>query len=322
MDNPVTYKSKKISIILPVFNAELTIERCINSILMQTVKDWTLEVIDDGSTDGTDKILKKFSDKFENIYIHNLGKNFGLAYALNYGLRLAKGGFIARMDADDEMLPNRLQLQLDAFGADSTLDVCGMSSIIGQKTVSLNFLSHKEIVASLFFSNPIVHPTVMFKLSENLNIEYKNVVCEDYELWTSLALQGAIFENLSAPGLIYHRSSNQKSMQESHLVSGEAILIAERYTDCKNPPFKERLININYTFEKVNYQKLKQEIFLFKDKPIFDISNVDNYYFKRLIKRSLGSFKNITFILLFLMSNPSYFLILVKPNYFKLKNIH
>jgi len=279
MDKGLASKPQKISIILPVYNAQNTITRCIDSILMQTEQDWMLEVIDDGSTDGTTDILKNFGDKFENIAIHSLGKNFGLAYALNFGLSIAKGSFIARMDADDEMLPDRLQRQLEAFGADSDLDVCGMSSIIGREKVSLNFHKHDEIVASLSFSNPIVHPTVMIKISDKLNIEYKNVVCEDYDLWTSLAIQGANFKNLSAPGIIYHRSLNQKSILESHLVASQAILIAGRYAEFSDHIIRERLRNINYTFYKVDNKKLKRELTLLKEKPIFEISNVDDYYY-------------------------------------------
>jgi glycosyltransferase involved in cell wall biosynthesis len=307
-------KQETISIILPVYNAKNTIKRCIDSIIKQTEKDWKLVAINDGSTDGTKDILNYYEDKFENISICNLEKNMGLVYALNKGLELSKGKFIARMDADDEMLPDRLKQQLEVFKIYKDVDVCGMSSVINKKSVRLNFSSHDEIIESLHFSNPIIHPTVMIRVSNKLKIQYTNVVCEDYDLWTRLAMQGAIFININKPGIIYNKSLDQKSIREKHLVANAAILIAEKYSEFTSPMLRRRLEDVKYTFDKINSRLLKKELSTFKDKNIFKIDSVNIYYLKRVVKRAVYSlnYKSIYYILYFFISTPHFISKLLK----------
>ena len=101
-----------ISVILPVYNSARFIEEAICSILKQTMSDFELIVINDGSTDVSGEILEKIASTDSRIrLIQRLNK--GLIPTLNEGLALAKSPFIARMDADDISMPNRLELQYD-----------------------------------------------------------------------------------------------------------------------------------------------------------------------------------------------------------------
>jgi glycosyltransferase involved in cell wall biosynthesis len=102
--------NSKVSIYVPVYNGQNTIELCINSILSQTVKPDKILVINDNSTDETAKILKKYSDKIEII---NNKKNLGVSYIRNLATNYLKSKFIASIDADVELSNNWLKKLLD-----------------------------------------------------------------------------------------------------------------------------------------------------------------------------------------------------------------
>jgi glycosyltransferase involved in cell wall biosynthesis len=99
----------EISIVLPAYNCEAFLTEAIESILNQTLKDFELIIINDGSTDKTEDVVKSFSDA-RIIYLKN-ETNSGLVYTLNKGIDIAKGKYIARMDGDDISLPTRLAKQ-------------------------------------------------------------------------------------------------------------------------------------------------------------------------------------------------------------------
>ena len=106
----VTFDNALISIVLPVFNAQKTLQRAINSIINQTYSVWELIIVNDGSTDGSISIIKNINDKrVKKIF---LKENKGLVHCLNLGISLSKGIYVARMDADDISLPERLFCQL------------------------------------------------------------------------------------------------------------------------------------------------------------------------------------------------------------------
>ena len=92
---------------MPVYNGEKYLKECIDSVLNQTFTDFEFIIIDDGSTDNTESIIKSYTDD-RIIYIKK--KHDGISEALNLGIRRAIGLYIARMDADDIMYPNRLEL--------------------------------------------------------------------------------------------------------------------------------------------------------------------------------------------------------------------
>ena len=95
----------KVSVLLPVYNAEKYLQEAIDSILRQTFTDFELLLINDGSTDGSEEVIRQYHDD-RIVYIKNDG-NKGLIYTLNRGIEAAKGTYIARMDADDVSLPER-----------------------------------------------------------------------------------------------------------------------------------------------------------------------------------------------------------------------
>src|ERR1051325_1151561 len=101
-----------VSVLLPVYNAERYLESALQSVLGQTFSDFEVIAVDDGSKDNSKKILERFAANDPRIRVISR-PNTGIVGALNDGLAVARGEFIARMDADDVALPGRFQAQLD-----------------------------------------------------------------------------------------------------------------------------------------------------------------------------------------------------------------
>ena len=98
----------RLSIIVPIYNVEKYLPRCIESILNQTFKDFELILVNDGSTDSSYEILKEYENKYDNFRVINQ-KNGGLSAAKNAGIKIAKGEYIAFLDSDDYLDKNFLE---------------------------------------------------------------------------------------------------------------------------------------------------------------------------------------------------------------------
>ena len=155
----------EISIILPVHNGEIYIQEAIDSVLRQSFTDFELLVIDDGSTDYTSEIVLRYSDPRLRL----ISRPHGFIDSLNDGLLQAKGKYIARMDADDLMHPNRLHVQYHIMEEEPTIDVCaswvtifgnGVSPRLGYSDLS-GLIRHPELL--LLERNIIANPTVMLR---------------------------------------------------------------------------------------------------------------------------------------------------------------
>jgi glycosyltransferase involved in cell wall biosynthesis len=143
-------------------NSALTAGAAVGSVEMQTLRDWELIVIDDGSSDGSSAIIEGFRD--ERIRLVRECASAGLAARLNQAVGLARGEFIARMDADDICFPERLSRQVARLREDPQLDLVGCGALVftsrgelvGEMTAGLD---HREIVARPFAGFPLPHPT-------------------------------------------------------------------------------------------------------------------------------------------------------------------
>ena len=182
----------KITVLMPVYNGEKYLTEAIESILNQTNSDFEFIIIDDNSTDGTAGILKRYLQKDNRIRLFNM-LNQGLATSLNYGLELAQGKYIARMDSDDISMPERLEKQAMFMDKNPYIGVCGTwIKIFGERNYIKKYpQTHEEIWSRLLFECPLAHPTVMIRkdmlIKNNL---YYDINCkhnEDYELWTRVS---------------------------------------------------------------------------------------------------------------------------------------
>lgn len=217
-----------ISVILSFYNAQDYIANSLSSILNQTVQDFELIVINDGSIDNTVNLIESVTDK-RIVYVENK-KNQGLIRALNRGLFLSRGQFIVRMDADDECLPTRFEKQLQYFESNGHIDILGTQQyIIGRDEAIRHSLTHEEIRVNLLTRPGMAHSSIMMKkeslTGNGLYYDRNAVYAEDYKLWVDSTLTGLILENLDEDLCGYRFHSNQVSAkwQLEQTVNGTKI---------------------------------------------------------------------------------------------------
>lgn len=242
-----------ISILLPVFNAEKYLSKSIDSILNQTFIDFELIIINDGSVDQSDTIIRQYKDP-RIVYLVN-DSNKGLIYSLNRGIDTARGKYIARMDADDICLPNRLNIQQAWLNNHPGIDVvCSFSDFIDENDQpkgffprDRQFVSAEAIRNRLPFENLISHPTIMARASLLKEYKYnpaqKNI--EDYDLWLRLAGDGHLIEKIPQSLLLYR--VHQSSITLSKLRKANFFI---KHFHCKRKYLTERIRNKRFnTFD-------------------------------------------------------------------------
>ncbi|WP_126244190.1 glycosyltransferase [Chitinophaga rhizosphaerae] len=189
-DNPL------ISIVLPCYNAGEFLQDCLNSIFSQSYPHFELIIVNDGSTDETKEIILRNED--ERIRLVENPENQGIVKSLNKGIKLAKGAFIARIDADDLMHEHRLRKQLSFLLSPENQDVGIVGSNhyvidkIGMPVSRSQYpLTDADIRACMIFRNPISHPSVLIRsecLKKNrYRVKYRHN--EDFNLWTRISKQ-------------------------------------------------------------------------------------------------------------------------------------
>jgi hypothetical protein len=214
----------QVSVLLPVFNGADTLGSAINSILTQTLRDFELIIVNDGSTDDTLAVARSFSDA--RIRVVDLKTNRGLINALNTGLAETRGEFLARMDHDDICHSERLQRQVDALRGTNAV-ICGSAiqpfGAIRGKPITYP-LEDGQIRAALPVVSPFAHPTVMMRAEVCRRLGYlaSALHCEDYNLWWRMAGEGSMM-NLPDVMLQYRFHDSQISaIQRQNQLSGMA----------------------------------------------------------------------------------------------------
>ena len=176
-----------ISILMPVHNNESSLAECLESIRRQTINDFELVIVDDGSTDNSENMLAHHAGQDKRIKLIRQSRK-GIVEALNRGLQDCEGRYIARMDGDDWMHPHRLQRQLQFFEEHRGLDLIG-SRVEGLPTTtdyqkwSNALITDEEIKEEMFVESPIMHPTFFAKrmLFDQLGGYRQNPWAEDYD---------------------------------------------------------------------------------------------------------------------------------------------
>ncbi|MCH1624889.1 glycosyltransferase family 2 protein [Ferdinandcohnia quinoae] len=183
--------SKKVSIIMGIYNCEATIPQAIESILSQTYINWQLIMCDDCSTDNTHQIAKEYRDKYpEKILLIQNDKNLGLASSLNHCLKYVEGEYVARMDADDISMPNRLEKQVNFLENHLDCDLIGTGLIPfddkGDRSPRIGIENPSKF--TLLTNSPFSHATIMVrrKVYDALGgytILKRTIRAEDLDLW-------------------------------------------------------------------------------------------------------------------------------------------
>lgn len=154
-----------VTVLMSVFNGEKYLREAIDSILTQTFSDFEFLIINDASTDRSREIILSYLDP--RIRLIDNEENIGLTRSLNKGIDLAKGKYIARMDADDVSMPERLEKQVRFMEENPDIAVLGSWAygIDGTGRINAEFrtpICEEIIFKDLFFSNPLIHGSVMF----------------------------------------------------------------------------------------------------------------------------------------------------------------
>ena len=202
-----------VSIIMGVYNEENNLEKCIDSILRQTYTNWEFIICNDCSKDGTQDILNEYTRKDKRIRVLNNNENSGLASALNNCLAVAGGEYIARMDADDISLPERLEVQVAYMEAHPEIDCVGCNRILFDETGNRGIFLAIEYPDKriLLKATPFAHPTIMMKkcVYDELGgytVSKDTTRAEDLDLWIRFYAKGYKGYNLQFPLYKYHVS--------------------------------------------------------------------------------------------------------------------
>ena len=185
-----------VSVLMPAYNAEKYISAAIGSVLDQSFTDFELIIVNDGSADDTEKIIRSFPD--ERITLVNR-ENGGVAAALNTGLEKARGKYIARFDADDICYPDRLAVQFAFMEANPGYILIGSNA--DYITEGGDFIYHhhcfaytnEDLSERIHFYCPFIHSSVMYKREEVWQMGGYNTMAhtfEDYFLWVHLISKG------------------------------------------------------------------------------------------------------------------------------------
>jgi glycosyltransferase involved in cell wall biosynthesis len=234
-------KYPKVSVLIPVFNGQEFVGECIDSILSQTYENFELLVVNDGSTDLTEAIVLSRNDK-RIRYLKNR-RNLGIVKTLNKGLYLSEGKFVARMDADDISLPDRLEKQISYLVDNPDVDILGAGIILNEHESMDN---HREVSSviknehhrvSLLRSNPLAHPTVVFNreslLNNKLYYDRESQLAEDYKLWADSSINNLNIESLTDKLLLYRvhekQLSRQKSISQTLVARSIQLLLGQYY---------------------------------------------------------------------------------------------
>jgi len=211
----------RITVLMAVYNGDRYLRAAVDSVLAQTQRDFEFLVVDDGSTDATSRILSGYRD--DRLRFVRNETNIGLTRSLNRGLELARGAFIARMDADDICHPDRLARQLAFLEARPEVGVVGSGYVNIDSDGSPLFRSsfsgeHGFLLWYLFFQNPIAHPTVLMRTDLVRKAHgYREEVRfgQDHDLWWRLALQTRL-SNLPEPLLRLRHHAHSITSRHTH----------------------------------------------------------------------------------------------------------
>ncbi|MBP8978910.1 glycosyltransferase [Candidatus Dojkabacteria bacterium] len=237
-----------VSIVIPVHNGEKYIKESIDSCLAQTYSNIEIIVVDDKSTDSTLEILKGYGEK---ITVLPVEKQNGLGNVINIGIRASKGKYIARMDADDIMYPDRIEKQVEYLENNpSCVAVGGQIDIINENSDITGHREYaqndKDLKKNRFLFQPFAHPAVTLRKStlEEIGLYPEDMwKVEDVKLFLILSTKGE-FANLPDTVLKYRmtfQTESQSKMVEHFKLTNDMRNWAIQNLDIK-PTFREYVI--------------------------------------------------------------------------------
>ncbi len=216
-----------VSMIMSVYNGAVALRQTIESVLEQSFQDFEYLIINDGSTDETAHILACFGD--ERIRVVHNEHNRGLPFSLNRGLSLAQGQYVARIDAGDWVVPERLEKQVAFLENHPSVGIVGTGCVVIDETGTSQSeerfpLTDLEIRWASLLKNPFLHPSVMLRRDilqqHQLSYDKRFHTSQDYELWTRL--------------LQHTQGANLKELLTCYRISDASITVQRRNEQLRN----------------------------------------------------------------------------------------
>lgn len=194
-----------VSVVIPCFNNAATISRALTSVITQTQPPLEIIVVDDASSDDSCIVLHRWADEAvgANIRLISLPDNQGAAAARNKGWELAKGEYVAFLDADDYWLPHKIECQYGYMQANPDVALCGHShclstdrpDVLNDRSLQTEWISPRR----LLISNPMVTPSVMVRTDVPFRFMEGKRHMEDHLLWMEIAMSGLRVVRLNIP---------------------------------------------------------------------------------------------------------------------------
>jgi len=217
-----------VSVVMPVYNAEAFLKEAIDSILTQSYRHFEFIIVDDCSQDLSAEIIRNFTDQDSRIRPVYLAQNRGTGGALNAGIAVAKGQFVARMDADDIALPERFATQV-AWIRKTGIEVCGSCvKTFGVENRIMWFPEKHEAVRNeMLFRCALINVMLLAEVAKK-NPYNESLYFEDYELWTRLALKHRM-GNVPQVLLKYRIHPEQRHIRYSSVAREELKQLSTSY---------------------------------------------------------------------------------------------
>lgn len=243
--------SPKVSVLIPAYNAESTVESALSSMLRQTLTDFEIVIVNDGSTDSTPAILDCIARADSRVRVIDTPRG-GIINALNTGIADCRGELIARMDADDISHPRRLELQVALLEEHPEVSVCSslarmfpraklLGGLVRYEQWLNSLMTGEQIARDIFVESPVAHPSAMVRREELIEVGgyQERGWAEDYDLWLRYHVAGRRFAKVDST-LVFWRQSEGRLTFTDPRYSVENFLRAKAHylarILCPTPP--------------------------------------------------------------------------------------
>lgn len=291
----------RLSVIIPVYNGAKTVGSAVRSTLRALPPDATVTVLNDASTDETPTILESISDR--RLSVIHAPEGMGVAAGLNHLLQATDSEFVARMDADDIVLPRRFRLQQKTL-ISQDVDVTFTTVVESyprymRPTIPIE-LPPGAFPWHLLITNPVSHPTMFAKRSVLEHVGgYRSVPSEDYDLWLRMCAAGFRLHRSAMPGLIYRIHDSQITASTSwRNKSWRNEMIRAAYEENALKLTGRKLQRLLYTVSKPRvsaqeFMNSRGEIMAALQSGARDISAAQRWYLKRTARIRLANARKI-----------------------------
>lgn len=268
MNKSGTKHVAKVSVLMSVHNGERFLREAVDSILGQTFADFEFIIVDDSSTDGTEAILNGYHDP-RIVRLRN-ETNLGLTKSLNRGLAVARGMYIARMDADDTSDPSRIEKELAVIEDDADtravfscfrrIDAAGQ--MIQDVPV---YFSPEAIYLELFFNNCLLHGTALIEkefLQRAGGYDESLESAQDYELWNRLKSRSRL---VMLPEILYSYRDHQEAVSRNKAEMQERFFLKQfranlnTLTDGQSREWDDDFVNVMRAVGRKEIRKLERD---------------------------------------------------------------